>query len=234
MLVQALGGAAAIGLGTLAYAVRAPRSSLLAPGVYCGSPDRSAIALTFDDGPSESTPALLELLAEHDARATFFHCGVNVTRLRGQAREVAAAGHEIGNHTQTHAMLSLKSPGFIFRELDQAQKTIEGATGVRPRLFRPPYGVRWFGLRAAQERLGLTGVMWSVIGLDWKLPPGEVAARLARRVRPGSIVCLHDGRETAIRPDISGTLDALRRVIPQWKDQGFQFQTVTQLLCPTN
>ena len=87
--------------------------------------------------------------------ATFFQCGVNVRRLPSVAREVAAAGHEIGNHSDTHALLALKSPGFIYRELTAAQEAIEHATGVRPRYFRAPYGVRWFGLRAAQQRLGL-------------------------------------------------------------------------------
>ena len=69
--------------------------------------------------------------------------------------EVATAGHEIGNHTDSHPLLALKSAGFIQRELSQAQEAIEHATGIRPRYFRAPYGARWFGLRAAQKRLGL-------------------------------------------------------------------------------
>ena len=124
--------------GLLAYAVRSPRSALLAPSVYRGSQTRPAIALTFDDGPSESTPELLKILHRYGASATFFQCGANVRRLSDIAREVAAAGHEIGNHTDTHPALYLKSSGFIYRELAAAGESIERVTGVRPRLFRRP------------------------------------------------------------------------------------------------
>ena len=144
-----------VSAGALAYAVRVPSCSWLAPSVCRGTDTRPAIALTFDDGPSESTAELLEILARYRAPASFFQCGVNVRRLPGVAREVAAAGHEIGNHTDSHPLLALKSPGFIDRELTAAQEAIERATGIRPRYFRAPYGARWFGLRAAQQRLGL-------------------------------------------------------------------------------
>ena len=114
--------------------------------------------------------------------------------LPGVAREVAAAGHEIGNHTDSHPLLALKSAGFIDRELSAAQEAIEDATGIRPRYFRAPYGARWFGLRAAQQRLGLTGVMWSTIALDWKRQTPAVVSRLLQGAANGAILCLHDGR----------------------------------------
>jgi peptidoglycan-N-acetylglucosamine deacetylase len=227
--------AAAIGAsaGVLAYAVRAPRSSLLAPSVYRGSAARPAIALTFDDGPSESTPALLELLARHGAPATFFQCGANVRRLPEIAREVAAAGHEIGNHTDTHSKLYLKSSGFIYRELAAAEETIEQVTGTRPRFFRAPYGARWFGLRDAQRRLGLMGVMWTTIALDWEWPAARVARRLLNGAGNGAIFCLHDGRRLETRPDIRVTLEAVREVLPKLIESGFHFERVTEILCPT-
>lgn len=233
MVVESLATVAAAA-GTLAYAVRSPYSSLLAPSVYSGDPSRRSIALTFDDGPSESTPAVLELLAQYRAAATFFQCGVNVRRLPATARAVHDAGHEIGNHTDTHPQLNFRSSEFIYSEVSHAQVAIEQICGVTPSLFRAPFGVRWFGLRATQERLGLLGVMWSVIGLDWKWPPERIAARLTAAARNGAIVCLHDGRQTAANPDISSTLDALRRVLPLWIEQGFQFETVSQIICPTN
>jgi peptidoglycan/xylan/chitin deacetylase (PgdA/CDA1 family) len=227
--------AAAIGAsaGVLAYAVRAPRSSLLAPSVYRGSAARPAIALTFDDGPSESTPALLELLARHGAPATFFQCGANVRRLPEIAREVAAAGHEIGNHTDTHSKLYLKSSGFIYRELAAAEETIVQVTGTRPRFFRAPYGARWFGLRDAQRRLGLMGVMWTTIALDWEWPAARVARRLLNGAGNGAIFCLHDGRRLETRPDIRVTLEAVREVLPKLIESGFHFERVTEILCPT-
>jgi peptidoglycan-N-acetylglucosamine deacetylase len=233
ILATALSGAAAASAGTLAYAVRVPSCSLLAPSVHHGTGVRPAIALTFDDGPGESTSELLEILARYRAPATFFQIGANVRRLPGVAQEVAAAGHEIGNHSDTHPLLSLKSAGFIDRELATAQESIEHATGRRPRYFRAPYGVRWFGLRQAQQRLGLSGVMWSSIALDWKRQTPTVVSRLIDGAAPGAILCLHDGRILQRRPDIGVTLQAVRELLPKLMEQGFRFEKVTDILCPT-
>jgi peptidoglycan-N-acetylglucosamine deacetylase len=233
ILDTALGGAAIASAGVLAYAVRVPSCSWLAPSVHRGSSARPTIALTFDDGPSESTPELLEILARHRAPATFFQIGANVRRLPQVAHEIAAAGHEIGNHTDTHPMLALKSPGFIHRELARAQETIEHATGQRPRHFRAPYGVRWFGLRQAQQRLSLSGVMWSTIALDWKRQTPAVVSRLIGGAAPGAILCLHDGRVLEQRPDIGITLQAVRELLPKLMELGFRFEKVTDILCPT-
>ena len=227
--------AAAIGAsaGVLAYAVRGPRSALLAPSVYRGSQTRPAIALTFDDGPSESTPELLEILRRYGASATFFQCGANVRRLPEIARDVVAAGHEIGNHTDSHSRLYLRSSSFIYRELAAAGESIERVTGVRPRLFRAPYGARWFGLSDAQRRLGLMGVMWTTLALDWKWPVARVARRILNGAGNGAIFCLHDGRRLESLPDIRVTLEAVREVLPKLIERGFHFERVTEILCPT-
>jgi peptidoglycan/xylan/chitin deacetylase (PgdA/CDA1 family) len=234
-LLESGGIAAAIcaSAGVLTYAVRAPSSSMLAPSVYKGVDSRPAIALTFDDGPSESTPRLLEILARHRVPATFFQCGASVRRLPQLALEVAAAGHEIGNHTDTHPPLYLKSPAFIYRELAAAQETIERETRVRPRFFRAPYGARWFGLREAQQRLGLVGVMWTTLALDWKWPEHRVISRLLEGSRKGAIFCLHDGRRLESSPDIGVTLKAVREVLPKLMEKGFHFEKVSEILCPT-
>ncbi len=160
MFETAVGGAAIVSAGALAYAVRVPSCSWLAPSVYRGSTSEGRAPGPPLHSPSTTDPVnprpeLLEILARYRAPATFFQCGANVRRLPSVAREVAAAGHEIGNHSDSHPLLALKSPGFIYRELAAAQEAIEHATGVRPRYFRAPYGARWFGLRAAQQRLGL-------------------------------------------------------------------------------
>jgi peptidoglycan/xylan/chitin deacetylase (PgdA/CDA1 family) len=218
----------------MAWAVRGRSSSVFGRSVWRGSPDRNSVALTFDDGPSESTPGLLEILERHNARATFFQCGVNVERLPEIARQVSGAGHEIGNHTYSHARLDLRPRDCIFSELARAQTSIEQATGQRPALFRAPYGVRWFGLGQAQERLGLIGVMWTALGRDWRLPADRIASRLSRAASPGAILCLHDGRETRKRPDVGPTLEAARRLLPALTDRGFKFETVSQILCPQN
>jgi peptidoglycan-N-acetylglucosamine deacetylase len=218
----------------MACAVRAPWCNWLAPSVHRGDPWRKSLALTFDDGPSESTPELLDLLDRFGVRATFFMCGANVRRLPEIAQEVLIRGHEIGNHTYSHAPLYLKSAAFIEREIAAAQQTFEDVLYIRPKYFRAPYGCRWFGLAAAQHHHDLLGVMWTVIGLDWKYLADQVARRVVDRARPGGIICLHDGRGLTINPDIQNTLDALSWALPVLQKQGYKFETVSELLCNNN
>lgn len=234
MLSAAAGTMVCAGAAALAYAVRGRSSSVFGPSVYRGSRSRPAIALTFDDGPSEGTAYLLDVLAEHGVRATFFQCGANVERLPEVARSVAMAGHEIGNHSHTHSAFYFRSQRFIETELRRAQQAISQATGVEPRLMRAPFGARWFGLRRAQRRLNLLGVMWTIIGYDWRLRADSIVARVAERAGNGAIVCLHDGRELRRNPDIRETVEAVRRLIPLLRLRGYELETVSQLLCLTN
>lgn len=217
----------------MAWAVRGRSSQVFGESVWRGPRDRRAVALTFDDGPSEGTPQLLDVLARYQASATFFQCGANVERLPAMARAVREAGHEIGNHSHRHPYLFLCSPAAIQRELGRAQKTIETHTGATPEWFRAPFGVRWFGLPKAQKRFNLRGVMWTIIGYDWSLTADAVVKRLANRVSNGAILCLHDGRELQAKPDIGATVDAVRRLVPMLLDQGYKLETVSRLLCPT-
>lgn len=221
---------AAAAVGFSAWAVRGKSSSVVAPSVWHGNRKRSAIALTFDDGPSESTPALLKLLEEHKVKATFFMCGQNVRRLKEIAQAVSAAGHEIGNHTDSHAALYLKSPGFIDREISSAQESIYQITNTTPKFFRAPYGVRWPGLRRAQARLNLTGVMWTAIARDWKLSAADISKSLLNKTENGSIFCFHDGCELQRAPDIRATLEAVESMLPILKERGFSLETVTEIL----
>lgn len=220
--------------GFMAWAVRGRSSGVFGPSVWRGARDRRAIALTFDDGPSEETPRILEILARYGVPATFFQIGANVERLPAVARAVRDAGHTIGNHSHTHPLFSLRGARFIEHELQQAQQTIEEHTGQRPHWFRAPYGVRWFGLGAAQRRLGLVGVMWTVIGYDWKLGAGAIVKRVAGGVSNGAIICLHDARELRVQPDIGETVEAVRRLVPLLRDQGYTFETIGRLICPKN
>ncbi|MGD1073035.1 MAG: polysaccharide deacetylase family protein [Bryobacteraceae bacterium] len=216
----------------MAWAVRGRSSSAFAPSVWHGPPGRQAIALTFDDGPSVGAPALLDLLAEYRVPATFFQIGANAAALPEIARAVHTAGHEIGNHSQTHPNFAMTRPSFVGDEFAEAQRTIEQVTGQAPLWLRAPYGVRWFGFREMQERLGLTGVMWTVLGRDWKLPAEAIAERVVSRVSDGGIICLHDGRGTLKDPDVTPTIEAVRRIVPNLLEKGYHFETVTQLLCP--
>ncbi len=208
------------------WAVRGKSSPVFGPGIWRGPASRRALALTFDDGPSEGTPELLALLAAHDARATFFLCGEAVRRYPAHAQAIHRAGHEIGNHTEHHSRLWLRTPGFIEEEIARAQESLRGVSGAAPKLFRPTYGVRWFGLAAAERKLGLTRVMWSGIGRDWTLGPAGVVKRMQRATRPGAILLLHDGPHAASAPA------ALRELLPWWKAQGYELVTVSELTGP--
>ena len=223
-------GAAAL----MAYAVRAPSSSLLAPSVYRGCSRNKTVSLTFDDGPSEQTPEILTILSKYQIHATFFQCGANIRRLPGIAQTVAADGHEIGNHSDTHPNLCFHSSRSIASQFSRAQVVIEDVIGRSPSLLRAPFGVRWFGLREVQRKLNLMGVMWTVIGNDWKLDAPSIAARLLKGAENGAIFCLHDGRELRPCPKTSATAEALRIAIPQFLDRGYRFETVHRILCPKN
>jgi len=232
--IEASAGGVAAGAAFFAWAVRGRSASVFGPTVWRGPAGRKVIALTFDDGPSDSTPRVLELLDKHQAPATFFQIGSNVERLPEIARAVRAAGHEIGNHSHTHPLFCFHSAAFIYQEFARAQRAIAEVTGFSPSLLRAPFGARWFGFRAAQRRLGLQGVMWTQIGYDWKLKADTIVGRMLQGVTDGSILCLHDGRELEAHPDIRETVATVGRLIPQLLDQGYKFETVSRLLCPTN
>jgi peptidoglycan/xylan/chitin deacetylase (PgdA/CDA1 family) len=225
--------AAAAWAAGMSWAVRGRSSSVFAPSVWRGPRDRAIVALTFDDGPSESTHRILEILARHGVPATFFQCGANVDRLPAVTREVHAAGHEIGNHSFHHPLFCFHGREFLRDDLARAQAAIAQQTGTPPAWFRAPYGVRWFGMRGVQRRLSLRGVMWSAIGYDWRLEADAIAARLVRRVSNGAILCLHDGRELRSNPDVTATVEAVRRLVPLLLDRGYGLETVSRLLCPT-
>lgn len=247
-LVAVAGAAAAAAL--LWYAVKGRTSGIFGRSVYRGHRSRlgagrgtrseKSIALTFDDGPSERTAALLAYLAERNVRATFFQCGLNAERLPALARAVSAAGHEIGNHTYAHPRLAprlsrspnLLSPGQVDREISRAQEILTRLHGRPPRLFRAPYGMRWFGVGRAQRRLGLLGVLWTVIGHDWEWPAEQIADHVLRGTAPGGILCLHDGRDIQPDVDLTPMLQALRLIIPPLQEAGYHFATVSELLSP--
>lgn len=230
-----LAGAAA---ALLRYAVMGRRSQFFGPSVFRGAGKRRSVALTFDDGPSPGSLILARYLLEHGVAATFFLCGENVARHPEIAGELARMGFELGNHGYSHRrlpprmgrQLNLRSAEAIYREFAQAQRAIQTHTGRSPTLLRAPYGLRWFGLRSAFRRLALLGVHWTVIGHDWAWSAGRVAEQVLHHVRPGAIVCLHDGRETRVDPDILVTLEAVRLILPELKRRGYEFETVSALL----
>ncbi|MBI4464148.1 MAG: polysaccharide deacetylase family protein [Acidobacteria bacterium] len=222
-VVIALGIAAALG-----HAIANTRSQWLGPTLVRGRSSGSKIALTFDDGPGEETPAILDLLRHAGVRATFFLCGRNVERFPDHARRIAAEGHEIGNHTYSHPYLVGRTPGRIAYEINRAQQVITHRTGRQPRLFRPPYGLRWFGLFPVLAQQQMTAVMWFVNGKDWKLPASRIADRVLQKVAPGSVILLHDGIPPGESGDRRATVEALEKILPALA-QRYELVTVSEL-----
>jgi len=200
------------------YVVAAPGSQVLGKSIVRGprgsGPGGSRkIALTFDDGPGDATPAVLDMLRHAGIRATFFLCGQNVERYPELARRISEEGHEIGNHTYSHPRLLGRTPGKIAYEVERAQKIIAHRTGRTPTLFRPPYGLRWFGLFSILKRNGLTSVMWSVNSLDWKRPHTEIVQRVIKDTGPGAIILFHDGIPPGKAGNRQATVEALRDIL---------------------
>lgn len=230
MILPAIAGVGLGAAGLLSWAVRGRSCQWLAPSVWKGPNDRKVIALTFDDGPSESTQRVLDLLAKHNTTATFFQIGQNVERLPSVTRQVTAAGCEVGNHSFTHPRFDFTSTQFQIEELQKTQQAIANACGVPPKWFRAPFGVRWFGLGKAQNTCGLKGAMWTVLARDWILEAAAIEKRILSGAVNGAILCLHDGRGTISNPDISQTIKALEVILPTLNSRGFQLVSLSELL----
>lgn len=217
----------------LAYACMAPASEWLGPAVIRGPAESRNFTLTFDDGPAPPfTEQILDILAERKISATFFLCGKNVERYPEIAQRIVREGHTIGNHTYSHPFLCPHSRKFIAREIDRAQDAIERVTGVRPTLFRPPYGARWFGLTPILKKRGLRLVMWSVMGFDWKYRSQAIIKATARRMHPGAVILLHDGHEQPPPGGIdqSSTVEALPAIIKVATDSGLSSAPIVTIL----
>ncbi len=183
------------------------------------------IAMTFDDGPSATlTPKLLDLLAAHHIKATFFVIGENVAEHPEIVERATREGHEIANHSWSHPNFGKMSDEGVRRQLSRTDDAIKNATGVRPTLLRPPYG----SITARQKRwihdeFGYQIILWDVDPYDWKRPgPSVVCNRILKETRPGSIVLSHDIH--------SGTIEAMPSTFDQLQAKGFKFVTVSELI----
>lgn len=183
------------------------------------------IAITFDDGPHpQNTPRLLDMLRARNIKATFYVIGRSVDLYPQIARRTVAEGHEIGNHTHTHRLLSKLGDADVISDLRRCHDAIGRAAGVQPRTMRPPYG----GLLQRQRDLvhsefGYPVILWSVDPFDWKRPGASViSSRIISGASPGGIVLAHDLH--------AQTVDAMPATLDTLLGRGYKFVTVSQLL----
>lgn len=190
-----------------------------------GRRDVRAVALSFDDGPGTVTPAVLDVLGDRRIHATFDVLGSRVSSGRTLVRRAVADGHEIGVHGWRHRDLSSR-PVRAWGELARAVATIHEVAGIRPRVFRPPFGATSPGLALAARTLGLVTVTWDVDPRDFEEPGAErIVDRVRAAVQPGSIVLLHDDR-----PGLGPTAVALHAILDDLAARGLAAVTVSRLL----
>jgi peptidoglycan/xylan/chitin deacetylase (PgdA/CDA1 family) len=215
------------------YATMAPTSQLYGRTLTHGNDPRQ-MALTFDDGPNDPhTMNLLDVLARHNAKATFFLMGKYVRQRPDIARAILAAGHEIGNHTDSHPNLVLVSAARLRQELADCTKALEDALGSKVTLFRPPFGGRRPNVLRTAHGMGLNPVMWSVTGYDWSAKSAnQIVEKVGRQVesRPtaqAEIVLLHDGGHLAFGTDRAFTVEATGQLLKRYAAK--QFVTISGL-----
>jgi peptidoglycan/xylan/chitin deacetylase (PgdA/CDA1 family) len=233
MLGYLTGGVAAVAAAaTAGYQSMAPVAQWYGR-TFIGLPRGSKeIALTYDDGPNDPhTFHLLDVFAKHDVRATFFMIGRYAEKHRDIAQQVVRAGHVIGNHTFTHPALAWQSAAKIKSELEDCSRALDDAIGTHSNLFRPPFGSRRpVVLRIARE-LGLLPVMWNVTSYDWNAKSSEsIEKNVARQVRGGDVVLLHDGGHLQFGTDRAFTVKATDNIIARYKAQEREFVTIPEMM----
>ncbi|MGB8031104.1 MAG: polysaccharide deacetylase family protein [Terracidiphilus sp.] len=221
-----LGVAACAGVaaGVYAYASRWPDSRLF--GTALTAPARPGeLALTFDDGPNATwTPKLLEILANHNVRATFFVLGGRAKVQPELVQRTAKAGHLIGNHSWDHPNMARSSPEVIREQMTRTQDMLEQITGTTGKFFRPPYGARRPALFQIAREIGLNVVLWNAMTSDWSNPsPQRIALRLTDKIerlrqmgRAANIV-LHDGGHRDPAANRVASVAAAERLIVRYK-----------------
>jgi peptidoglycan/xylan/chitin deacetylase (PgdA/CDA1 family) len=228
----AVSGAALVAL--LADGVARPASGVLLPVISHGPRGRRQVALTFDDGPDpRTTPVIASALERAGGRATFFCIGRHAAAHRDLAAALAAAGHELGNHSWSHPRtLNLRSRRTMADEIARGSETLRDIAGGPEPLYRPPIGLKNPALASIAAARGLRVVTWSLHGHDTGgAAPEAIAARVLARVRPGDIVCLHDGCD---RGDASraATAAAVPLILRGLAERDLAPVTVSTLLGP--
>jgi peptidoglycan/xylan/chitin deacetylase (PgdA/CDA1 family) len=233
MLKLALAAAVAAAASAAGYQTMAPSGQWYGRTFRGAKPPSRKIALTYDDGPNDPyTPQLLEVLNKHGVRATFFLIGRFVVQRPRIVRDLVAAGNVVGNHTFTHPQLIFETSVQVRAQLSACDQAITDAVGEHSNLFRPPYGGRRPAVLRIARELAMEPVMWSAIGYDWleATTPERIEHNVAKSIRGGGVIVLHDGSHKQLGTDRSKTVAATDRLITRYKAEGYEFVTIPELM----
>jgi len=219
-----IAGLVIVYLAVLAIGALFIRWNFYLEAIHKGSRRVKQVSLTFDDGPSEQTAAILDVLKQHDVTATFFLKGENSTNFRKIVRKIVDKNHVIGNHSFSHNVkFTFLQSKAVMEDLKQSANIINKITGKEPLLFRPPFGVTNPEMAKAVEELGYTTVGWSLRSFDTRSTnPERLLNKLKQKTKPGDIVLLHDYPEV--------TLKILPDYITWLKQNDFQIVSLTKLI----
>jgi peptidoglycan/xylan/chitin deacetylase (PgdA/CDA1 family) len=227
--LRAVAGSA-LGLAAVAWAAPAPAAHVpllcdvlgIARRLDLGS---GAVGLTFDDGPHrQGTLAILDVLADAGAQATFFVVGEQVRRDPGVVREVVAAGHRLAVHGDRHRLLTLVGPRALRADLDRCAALVAELGGRPPERYRPPFGVFTPAALLEVRRRGWTPLLWSAWGRDWRAraTAATIATETTGRARPGDVVLLHDADHYSAPDSWRATAAALPRILDALAARGLR------------
>jgi peptidoglycan-N-acetylglucosamine deacetylase len=224
-----IAAAAALGVGAAAVAHAGPALAPVVPpigdalGVLLREEEADGVAITFDDGPHpQGTPAVLEILREAGACATFFLAGEQVVQRPALAAEIVAAGHRVELHCYRHRNQLRLGPRNLIEDAERAKAAIEEASGQEVLDYRPPYGIfSALGLRAVRSR-GWRPVLWSLWGRDWdrRATPDSIARRASAGARAGDVLLLHDADYYSARDSWVRTAAALPMILAELGERG--------------
>ena len=216
---------AAMAVGLPRLAVSAPSEKRLLP-VYCTDREGKVVSLTFDAAwGAEDTDRLIEIFDTYDVAVTFFVGGDWVEKFPEEVKKLHDAGHEVMNHSDTHPYMSKISESERAAELKNCNDKIERITGVRPTLFRPPYGEYDDHVVLATRALGMEPIQWDVDSLDWKdLSAADITQRVTGKVQSGSIVLFHNAAKH--------TPEALSGILDYLLQEGYTIVPISQLILP--
>ncbi len=227
-----LSAAALVSASTAAYQSMAPSGQWYGRTFTHLPRSSKKLALTYDDGPNDPhTLRLMEVLAKHDVRATFFCIGRYAQQKPQIARDLVKAGHVVGNHTYTHPNLALQSQTQVHIQLTTCQNILSDVTGAAPKLFRPPYGGRRPSVLRIAREMGLAPVMWSITCYDWSATsPEQIEKHVKRQLRGGDVILLHDGGHVEMGVDRAHSVAATDRLIAKYKAEGYEFVTIPEMM----